>query len=75
LACLVDFCSENDKIYFPENSTDSDSVNDEECEECYDKLEELLDTRKSRSKKGVGTSMWNICNNNFSTRLFIGNFQ
>jgi hypothetical protein len=30
---------------------------DEECEECYDKLEELLDTRKSRSKKGVSTSM------------------
>jgi hypothetical protein len=43
------------------------SVNDEECEECYDKLEELLDTRKSRSKKGVSTSMWNICNSNFST--------
>jgi hypothetical protein len=35
-----------------------------ECEECYDKLEELFDTRKSRSKKGVSTSMWNICNSN-----------
>jgi hypothetical protein len=44
----IDLCSENDKIYFPEDSTDSDSVNGEEC---YDKLEELLDTRKSRSKK------------------------
>jgi len=26
-------------------------------------------------KKGVSISMWNICSSNFSTRLFIGNFQ
>ena len=30
------------KYICPEDSTDSDSVNDEEYEECYDKLEELL---------------------------------
>jgi hypothetical protein len=35
----IDPFSENDKIYFPEDSTDSDSANDEEKEECYDKLE------------------------------------
>ena len=61
--------------YIFQRTQQTDSVNDEEYGECYDKLEELLDTRKSRSKKGVSTSMWNICNSNFSTRLFIGNFQ